>query len=96
MTKTKIIHILSEGTGLTKVETAAVIDGFLATIAWALANDNNVELRNFGSFRTVTRKARKARNPGTGELMIIPERKMPVFKVSKELKRYLNQKSSSK
>lgn len=91
MTKADIINILAEGTGLTKVETSAVVDGFLATLAYALANEDRVELRNFGSFQTVTRKARRARNPRTGDAMLIPQHKMPVFKASKELKKYINQ-----
>lgn len=91
MTKADIIHILAEGTGLTKVETSAVVDGFLATVAYALANNDRVELRNFGSFQTTSRKARNARNPRTGDIILIPEHKMPVFKASKELKKYINE-----
>src|SRR5574341_201388 len=58
MTKAQIIDILAEGTGLTKVETAAVIDGFLATINWAVSQNKRVTLRGFGSFQPVQRRAR--------------------------------------
>lgn len=59
MTKSEIINIVAEGTGLTKVETAAVVDGFLATISYSLATGNNVTLRGFGSFRVVERSGRQ-------------------------------------
>ena len=92
MTKTDIINIVAEGTGLTKVETSAVVDGFLATIGYALQTGDSVTLRGFGSFRTVHRQERVSRNPKTGKVMHVPERTAPVFKASTELKRLVNQK----
>ena len=50
MTKAEIVEVIASGTGLTKVETAAVIDGFLATVSYALQNGDRVELRGFGTF----------------------------------------------
>ncbi|MCA9734524.1 MAG: integration host factor subunit beta [Deferribacteres bacterium] len=87
MTKSEIINIVAEGTGLTKVETAAVVDGFLATISYSLATGNNVTLRGFGSFRVVERSGRQGINPKTGQDMNVPPHKAPVFKASKELRR---------
>lgn len=87
MTKSDIINIVAEGTGLTKVETAAVVDGFLATISYSLATGNSVTLRGFGSFRIVERNGRSGINPKTGQEMNVPPHKAPVFKSSKELRR---------
>lgn len=87
MTKSEIINIVAEGTGLTKVETAAVVDGFLATISYSLATGKNVTLRGFGSFRVVERSGRQGINPKTGKEMNVPPHKAPVFKSSKELRR---------
>ncbi|KAA3616287.1 MAG: integration host factor subunit beta [Calditrichaeota bacterium] len=87
MTKSEIIGIVAEGTGLTKVETAAVVDGFLATISYSLATGNHVTLRGFGSFRVVERSGRNGINPKTGKAMNVPPHKAPVFKSSKELRR---------
>lgn len=87
MTKTDIVDIVAEGTGLTKVETAAVIDGFLATISYALATGDSVTLRGFGSFRVVQRNGRSGINPKTGKEMRVPPHKSPVFRSSKDLKR---------
>ncbi len=89
MTKADIVGIVADGTGLTKLETAAVIDGFLATVTYALKNGQRVNLRGFGNFKVVERKARTARNPRTRELIQIPQRKAPVFKPSKEFKNYI-------
>ena len=87
MTKTEIIEIVAEGTGLTKLETAAVVDGFLATISYYLAKGEKVTLRGFGSFRVVERKGRSGSNPKTGKPMDVPPHKAPVFRASRELRR---------
>ncbi|MFQ5706272.1 MAG: HU family DNA-binding protein [bacterium] len=91
MTKSDIIDIVAEGTGLTKLETAAVVDGFLATIGYALKTGDTVTIRGFGSFRTVNRNQRISRNPKTGKMMNIPKRRAPVFRSSNDLKRLVNQ-----
>ncbi|MCI0561975.1 MAG: integration host factor subunit beta, partial [Nitrososphaera sp.] len=69
-----------------KVETEAVVDGFLTTVIDALKEGNNIEIRGFGSFKVKKRKGRVARNPRTGEQVMVSEHFVPVFKVSKELK----------
>ena len=50
MTKQNIIDFVSEATGLTKVETEAVMNGVMKTIISSLASNNRVELRGFGTF----------------------------------------------
>ena len=87
MTKSEIIDIVAQGTGLTKVETSAVVDGVLATIHYALATGDSVTLRGFGSFRVVQRKGRKGLNPKTGKVMNVPPHKSPVFRPSKDLRK---------
>lgn len=91
MTKGEIISIIADGTGLTKIETQAVIDGFLATVSFALKNQERIDLRNFGSMKTVKRKARIARNPRTGEPVEVPEHYTVVFRPAKDLREYVNQ-----
>ncbi len=90
MTKADIVDVVSRSTGLTKVDTEAVIDGFLATITDSLQRGERVEFRGFGSFSLKVRKPKKARNPGTGEEIYLPERIVPVFKPSKILKDSIN------
>lgn len=91
MTKADIVDILAEGTGLTKLETAAVVDGMIATISYALKKGEPVDFRGFGRFHTVNRAARKGRNPKTGIEVPIPARKMPVFRVSNQLRDFVNE-----
>jgi len=86
MTKADIVEKISATTGLTKKDTAMVINRFFEVITEALSDANNIEIRGFGSFKVKTRKARKARNPRTGETVDVPERQVPTFKPSKELK----------
>ncbi len=50
MTKQEIVDIVSEATGLTKVETETVMNGIMGTIIESLASNERVELRGFGTF----------------------------------------------
>ena len=86
MTKADIVDVVSHATGLTKVDTEAVVDGFLSTIIDSLQRGKRIEFRGFGSFSLKLRKPKKARNPGTGDEIYLPERIVPVFKPSKILK----------
>lgn len=90
MTKSEIISILAEGTGLTKVETTAVIDGLIATLRYALKRDGHFEIRGLGSFKVVERQARRVRNPNTGEMIDVPAKNTLSFRVATDLKRYVN------
>ncbi len=86
MTKADLVEQIAEATGLTKKDTAVVVDGFLEAVKQAMAQEKNIEIRGFGSFKIKKRKARKARNPRTGDSVQVPSRHVPTFKPSKELK----------
>ena len=85
VTKANIVNHIATGTGLTKIETEAVVNGFMMCIKDALEAGHGVELRGFGSFRVSYRKARKARNPRTNEEISLGPRYVPVFKPFKSL-----------
>ncbi len=89
MNKADLVNIISEGTGLTKLETGTVIDAFIATVSYSLTKGERVELRRFGTFSVKNRKAKIGRNPKTGVVVPIPARKMPHFKPSPELCKYV-------
>jgi integration host factor subunit beta len=95
MTKADIVERISATTGLTKKDTAMVINRFFEVVTEALSQGNNIEIRGFGSFKVKTRRARKARNPRTGETVDVPERQVPTFKPSKELKDIISSKAES-
>ena len=90
MTKSDIIKEVAEGTGLTKVEIEAVLEGLILSISDSLKRCERVDLRGFGSFLIKHRSAREARNPATREIVKLQERFVPVFKVSKILKEDVN------
>lgn len=94
MTKADIVDIISTNTGLTKVETEAVVKGFLDTVIDAMKNGEHIELRGFGSFKVVKRAQRVARNPKTNEEVIVPEQHVPVLKISKDFKSAVNESQS--
>ena len=90
MTKSDIIKEVADGTGFTKVEIEAVLDGVILSISEALKRGERVDLRGFGSFIIKQRAARDARNPATREIVRLKERFIPAFKVSKILKNVVN------
>ena len=90
MTKSDIIHEVSEITGLTKVEIEAVLEGIIVSISNSLKRGERVDMRGFGGFIVKQRPARDARNPATREIVKLKERFIPVFKVSKMLKEDVN------
>ena len=90
MTKSDIIKEVAEGTGLTKVEIEAVLEGVILCISDSLKRGERVDIRGFGSFIIKHRAARDARNPATREIVKLQERFIPAFKVSKILKEIVN------
>jgi nucleoid DNA-binding protein len=86
MTKADLVDEIAERTGLTKKDVAETVDEFLASVTRALEAGKHIEIRGFGTFKVKDRKSRIARNPRTGDAVQVPARRVPVFKVSKELK----------
>ena len=91
MTKQDIVNVVSKATGLTKVETEAIMNGVMTTIINALTENQRVELRGFGTFGVKHRMPKKARNPGTGEAIYLPERFVPTFKPAKQMRARVNE-----
>jgi DNA-binding protein HU-beta len=91
VTKSDIVDVIASATGLTKVETEAVVDGFITTVIGAMRDGRNIEIRGFGSFKVKKRKGRVARNPRTGAQVMVDEHFVPTFKVSKEMKQIVNE-----
>ena len=90
MTKIEIIKKISVETGFTNVEVELFLDSFINSVKSSLSKGDRVDLRGFGSFLIKKRKARKARNPLTNQIVNLDERYIPFFKVSKILKEYVN------
>lgn len=85
MTKKEIVRAISEETGMKQSIVKEIVQKTFDSILDALARGERVELRKFGVFDVKRRKARKARNLATGELVFVPERNAVSFKPSKEM-----------
>ncbi len=90
MTKADIVEKVASGTGLTKLETEAIIEGFLNTVIQSLRDGEGIEIRGFGSYKVKKKKGRYARNPRTGEKVFVDDHYVPVFKFSKDFKSIVN------
>lgn len=86
MTKADIVEKVADGTGLTKLETEAIVEGFLNTVIQSLREGKGIEIRGFGSYKVKKKASRFARNPRTGEKVYVEEHYVPVFKFSKDFK----------
>ena len=72
-----------------KQDVSLAVDIMLETMATALVDERRIELRGFGSFSVRARKPRSTKNPRTGKIMDIPDRKTLHFTMSKSLKEAL-------
>lgn len=82
MTKADLIDQIADGTGLTKMETRAVVEGFMTAVQGAMKEGKRIELRGFGVFEVQHRAPRTGRNPQTNEPVEIEDRYKPVFRPS--------------
>jgi integration host factor subunit beta len=94
MTKADLINIVARKLEITQVQAGIIVEAALRSIVSALQNGQEVEIRGFGSFRFRNRAPRKGRNPKTGEKVDVPPKKIPYFKMGKELKALLNGRPS--
>ncbi|MBU4321347.1 MAG: HU family DNA-binding protein [Nitrospinae bacterium] len=86
MTKAELIDKIASGAGLSKTDASKALDSTLNAIKLSLKKGQKVTLVGFGAFSTVKRKARKGRNPKTGQVINIPAVRAPKFISSKALK----------
>ena len=92
MNKREFIDAYAARTGLTKVEAKEKVDALFNLIKDALAEGNVIVLLGFGKFEVKMRSERAARNPQTGEMVVVPPSNAVHFKAGKFLKDAVNQK----
>ena len=88
--KKDLVESISKQCDISKTTASDAIDIIFQSITDALNNDEKVDIKGFGSFNISDRKARKGRNPQTGEEIDIKASRVPTFKASKSLKDYCN------
>ena len=86
MNKMELINALKNECRLTKQEAASVVALFFGTISDTLSQGDRVEIRGLCSFFVKEYESYLGRNPKTGERVQIASKKLPFFKISKELK----------
>lgn len=87
MTKAEIVEKAAKDAGISKVAAAAALNSFLESVTKALKKkDGKVTLVGFGTFSKIRRKARKGRNPQTGEPIKIKATNVVKFRPGKKLR----------
>ena len=90
MTKSELIGLVANETGLSKVNVEKVLGEIITTLVTSLKSEPRFPLYGLGVFEVVKRPKRKGRNPRTGEPIIIKARKMVRFRASKSFKDAIN------
>jgi integration host factor subunit beta len=90
MTKADLINLISEKAGITRVKSETVVNTIFDSMVEALMKDDRIEIRGFGSFVNRQYESYQGRNPRTGEVINVEQKKLPFFKVGKELKDDIN------
>ena len=96
MTKSELINRVAERLPyLTRKDAEIIVNTIFDSMVDALVDGDRIEIRGFGSFKVKNRGDREGRNPKTGESVRIPAKRMPFFKIGKELYERINQESAS-
>lgn len=90
VTKSELIEKVAQETGLTKGRAEMVINAIFDSMTEALVRNEGIEIRGFGSFTVRQYKAYEGRNPRTGDPVHVAPKRLPFFKVGKELRERVN------
>lgn len=94
MTKAELINHVAESAGITRVKAETIVNTIFDCMIDALKRNDRIEIRGFGSFVNRQYEAYQGRNPRTGEIIEVHDKKLPFFKVGKELKDSVNKGAS--
>ena len=90
MNKTDLIMKVSEKENIPLDAARTIVDLFFDGMVESLKKGERIEVRGFGTFVVRHYKAYKGRNPRTGKIADVPPKKLPFFKVGRELKEMVN------
>lgn len=90
MNKADLINKVSEKANVTQKVAKVIVDTLFDGMMESLEKGQRIEIRGFGSFVVRHYGGYKGRNPKTGEVVDVPPKKLPFFKVGKELKEIVN------
>lgn len=90
MTKSELIEVVAQEANLTKGRAELVINTIFESMVEALQRGEGIEIRGFGSFTVRQYKAYEGRNPRTGDAVHVSPKRLPFFKVGKDLRQRVN------
>jgi integration host factor subunit beta len=92
MNKSELIEAIAQEANLSLKDASSIVATILDTMTDTLAVGENIEIRGFGSFVIKEYESYQGRNPKTGEVINVPPKRLPFFKVGKELKERVNER----
>jgi integration host factor subunit beta len=90
MNKSELVETLASEKGLTYKKSEEIVNIIFDSMTRELAEGGRIEIRGFGSFVVKDYRAYMGRNPKTGEVIKVHPKKLPFFKVGKELREKVN------
>lgn len=90
MTKSELIEVVAQEANLTKGRAELVINTIFESMVEALQRSEGIEIRGFGSFTVRQYKSYEGRNPRTGDPVHVAPKRLPFFKVGKDLRLRVN------
>jgi nucleoid DNA-binding protein len=85
-----MVERIAEKVGVTGLQAREIVQATLDDLISTLASEGRIELRNFGVFTVKVSAPRKARNPRTGETVMLGERRVVRFKAGKAMESSVN------
>lgn len=90
LTKAEIVDNIYEKTKRNRAEVKSQVESLLEIMKQAIKKDHSLLVSGFGKFEAYDKKARKGRNPQTAETIVLPPRKVVVFRLSRKFRAELN------
>ena len=91
MTKADLIAMVEKQAKINHKAAESIVNVVFDSMIRSLYNDERIEIRGFGSFSNRNYKAYEGRNPKTGKIVTVPPKKVPFFKVGKQLKEMVDE-----
>lgn len=91
LTKADIVDAIYEKVNRNRLEMKGIVESLLKIMKQAIKKDHALLISGFGKFEAYDKKARKGRNPQTEESIVLPPRKVVVFRLSRKFRAELNE-----
>lgn len=95
MVKSELIEKLADRSGITLFKAEELVDLFFNTLSATLSKGGRIEIRGFGAFSVKEYKSYTGRNPKTGDEVIVPAKRLPVWRTGTELRQRVDSVFSS-